>query len=277
MSVHVFDTMGTTASIRTHGAPPPPETLAEVEGEFRTRDHRFSLYREDSEASLIARGDLHLTRASQEFLDTFARANDWRNRTGGAFTAQRPDGVIDLSGIVKAEAVEAAEGVLVRHGIHDYLINVGGDGVASAATGQPELGTGRRRALSWRAGVVDPEDRSRLLFGVDLAWPWRAIATSGTAERGEHIWRQTPIGGYLQVTVLASDIVTADVLATAILSGGSETLDNVVDSYDIDVFAIGTTGGWQMTGRLRAATQSPHRTGGHDDSSQPVTAAGDYL
>jgi len=39
------------------------------------------------------------------------------------------------------------------------------------------------------------------------------------------------------VTVVANDIVTADVLATAIVAGGRATLDLATDSWPIDVLA----------------------------------------
>ena len=42
----------------------------------------------------------------------YSRALRWRSRTDDAFTPHRPDGVIDLSGIVKAEAMAAAGDVL---------------------------------------------------------------------------------------------------------------------------------------------------------------------
>ena len=52
---------------------------------------------------------------------------------------------------------------------------------------------------------------------------YRGIATSGSSERGDHIWpapNSTTKSEYLQVTVAATDLVTADIWATAIVSGG---------------------------------------------------------
>ena len=85
---------------------------------------------------------------------------------------------------------------------------------------------------------MDPGDRRALLCVVPLGDGRRAIATSGIAERGEHVWRRPVEPGdvpFVQVSVIAEDIVTADVLATAILAGGTPTLDTVTDRFDVDV------------------------------------------
>jgi thiamine biosynthesis lipoprotein len=53
------------------------------------------------------------------------------------------------------------------------------------------------------------------------------VATSGSSERGDHIW---PTKGtraedqFLQVSVAAIDLITADIWATAIVAGGPEAL-----------------------------------------------------
>jgi thiamine biosynthesis lipoprotein len=44
------------------------------------------------------------------------------------------------------------------------------------------------------------------------------------------------------VTVVADDIITADVLATAIVSGGIEALRASTSGWDVDVLAIDLAG-----------------------------------
>ena len=68
--------------------------------------------------------------------------------------------------------------------------------------------------------LVNPLDLLDLLAAVPVRAPMRAVATSGNAERGNHIWAPAPgIRASLgQVSVFAADIVTADVLAA--LPGG---------------------------------------------------------
>lgn len=89
----------------------------------------------------------------------------------------------------------------------------------------------------WVVGIVDPYDRTAWLSEFACAGTRRALATSGTAERGEHVWRIGANSTFHQVSVVASDIVTADVLATAILAGGPGTLAEVEQGWEVDLLA----------------------------------------
>lgn len=235
--------MGTVASLIVPDELPSPDCLAALERVFAEDDEVFSLYRPDSELSRLARAELALAGASQTIRERYAEANEWRLQTHGAFTPHRPDGIIDLSGIVKAASIEQAVAVLRASGTTDALLDVGGDACV----------LGSRRGEPWNAGIVDPMDRTSLLCRVDLQGEWSAIATSGIAERGDHVWRTGP-EIYTQVTVLAADIVTADVLATAILSGGPEMCDEATDRWNVDVLTVGRNGELTMSARVRAAT-----------------------
>lgn len=247
--VHVFDTMGTTASIHFARERPEAVVLSKAEAAFGDFDGRFSLYRTDSEISRIARGELSLLNSSAIMRNTYAEALEWRRVTRDAFTPHRPDGVIDLSGLVKAKAMERAATVLNQAGYADWLMNVGGD----------ILSRGTDRGDAWRAGIVDPLDRTALLADLTLRDGSCALATSGTAERGEHIWRQRRTGGadgsisYQQVSVIAADIITADVLATAILAGGPEQLDHALSAFDIEALASDANGELVASAGLRRA------------------------
>lgn len=242
MGVHVFTTMGTTVSLRTAGPTPGPALLRAVEAGFDDADRRFSLYRPDSELSRVARGDLPLRRASTALRDAYADALEWRSRTTGAFTPHRPDGVIDLNGIVKASTMATAAGILDAAGETDWLLNVGGD----------ILGRGNLAGSPWSVGITDPADRAGLLCAVTLGAGRCALATSGTAERGEHVWRQgpdpvDPSVRYRQVSVLAADIVSADVLATAVLAGGPAERDDAIGRFPIEVLTVAMDGGLTAT------------------------------
>lgn len=232
--MHTFTTMGTVVSLRAVYDTP----VGDVEAVFADADARFSLYRPESEASRIARGELTLTAASEQMRTAYTESLQWRTATDGAFTPHRPDGVIDLAGTVKATTMAHAARLL---GDGEWLLDVGGDVLTSP------LG-------SWRVGIVDPGDRRALLCVVPLGDGRRAIATSGVAERGEHVWRRPVEPGdvpFVQVSVIAEDIVTADVLATAILAGGTPTLDTVTDRFGVDVLTVDATGALLVTDRLR--------------------------
>lgn len=215
------------------------DATAAVERVFTGLDATFSLYRPDSEASRMARGEVTLRDASAAFRARFEDATGWRLLTEGFFTPERPDGVLDLSGIIKGYAIGQASSALESAGIEDWCLNAGGDVLVS---GSPAPGTG----TPWLAGIVDPQDRGALLSGFPLGGTGRlaALATSGTAERGDHIWRSGPgrtefrRNEFRQVSVAAADIVTADVLATAVVSGGRRMLDWATDSWDVEVLAV---------------------------------------
>ncbi len=236
LTTHVFDTMGTTVSIRFAGPAPSGEVLRAVEETFAGFDHRFSLYRDGSELSRVARGELALHHASSILRDCYAEAMTWSHSTAGAFTPHRPDGVLDLSGLVKADAIAAAGRILDADGSPSWMLNAGGD----------ILVRGTIDGMPWRLGIVDPDARGTLLCSVALDGARRALATSGTAERGEHVWRRpAPATGgrtYRQVSVVADDIVTADVLATAVLAGGPERCGDVLDRFDVDVLLVDDRG-----------------------------------
>lgn len=238
----VLRTMGTVASVRIDGVEDVGTSASEraldaVQDAFDALEDEFSRYRPDSPASRIADGRLSLLHASDEHRSMYAEAVGWRNETGGAFDPHRADGSIDLSGIVKAVAIERAGTVLESAGLRDWCVNVGGD----------VLVAGRAGDRDWTVGVSDPADPQRILRTVTLSGGRRAAATSGTSERGEHVWRTDPEARFRQVTVVADDIVTADVLSTAVLAGGPATRALAEHRWGVTVFAV-TRGGTTASG-----------------------------
>ncbi len=207
-----FETMGTVASIAL-AQTPEPGVAAELSRELTAIcaevEQRFSLHRRDSELSRINRGELRLTEASGSLRAAYAEAMQWSLATGGAFTPHRPDGALDLNGIVKAQAIaDCVE--LLRAEVSGANVTIGGDG---ECFGAPDPS---RPDQPWRAGIADPHDRQLLLASMDLTPGWQALATSGSSERGDHIWTRPGVRAPLQVSVAAANIVAADVLATAI-------------------------------------------------------------
>ena len=255
-----FQCMGTVISLALPAGAAPQDTgrvldgaAAAVERVFAGLDEMFSLYRPDSEASRLARGEVTLRDASAAFRARFADATGWRLLTDGFFTPERPDGVLDLSGIIKGYAIDQAATALQAAGVEDWCLNAGGDVLVS---GSPAPGAGS----PWLAGVVDPLDRGALLSGFPLgaAGRFAALATSGTAERGDHIWRagvgrtEFRRSEFRQASVAAADIVTADVLATAIVAGGRPMLNWATDSWDVEVLAVLGSGELLATPGFRA-------------------------
>ncbi|MET4592559.1 FAD:protein FMN transferase [Arthrobacter sp. 754] len=257
LKARTFQSMGTVMSL-TMPVPADPHTAgagnagpegntpdgelaaaaAVVERVFRELERTFSLYRADSEASRLARGELSLRTASPAMRVVYKEAMQWRLSTQGAFTAERPDGVLDLSGLVKACAIRESGTSLLALGRPDWCLNAGGD---ILVCGSPGPGSDN----PWEVGIVDPLDRGALLAGYPLGHGRRhaALATSGSAERGDHIWgRPADRSAFVQVSVAAADITTADVLATAIVAGGEPMLDRATEGWDVAVLAVRANG-----------------------------------
>lgn len=233
-----FPTMGTVASVFVLGAGADFDGAIErLRAIFERWEAEFSRYRPGSLATAIADGRLRLQDSSVLHRETYARAIEWRNRTAGAFDPHRSDGGIDLAGIVKATAMEDAGEELHRLGWVDWCLNVGGDVLTSGSIDE----------RAWSVGIVHPDDRSRLWRTMTLDDGRRAVATSGTSERGEHIWRldagdgagaATRLGPWIsQCSVAAADIVTADVLATAVVAGGRRMAEQAAAEWNVRVLA----------------------------------------
>ena len=172
-------------------------------------DCRFSPFRPDSEVSRYARGEV--SQLSEDLAEVLDLCTYYERLSGGAFTAH-PGGRFDPCGAVKGWAVQRAADLLRAAGARRFCLNVGGDVVTA---GEPELGR------PWLVGIRHPElaDRVCAVLGVSD----RAVATSASYERGEHILdgrTGLPAHGLLSVTVVADDLTTADCVATAAYAMG---------------------------------------------------------
>ncbi|MEA2609956.1 MAG: FAD:protein transferase [Chloroflexota bacterium] len=210
--------MGTTVSVAVRAPLVSGEVLDAFFDQLREVDARFSTYREDSEVSRLARGELPEADASLDLRHVLAACDHLSVVTGGAFDARRhrPDGRPDPSGFVKGWAIEEAAWVLDSAGARNYWINAGGDIVArgEAGPGQP-----------WRVGIRHPDQADRV--AAVLAVSDRAVATSGGYERGDHI-RDPRTGsaaaGLRSVTVVGPALAFTDAYATALFVMGIDGL-----------------------------------------------------
>ena len=74
----------------------------------------------------------------------------------------------------------------------------------------------------WRVGIQHPLERDRIAAVVETRD--LAVATSGTYERGEHVFdphTRRPPTGVLSVTITGPDLATADAYATAAFAMGT--------------------------------------------------------
>ena len=215
MRTRVEPVMGTAFGITVDGAL-DPAVLDAAFAWLHAVDATFSTYRADSEISRLGRGELDLDDASPDVRIVLRRCAELTDLTDGWFTAQRREGGFDPSGLVKGWSIDEAAVILRMGGARSFSINGGGDIVCAGA-----VADGRR---GWRTGIRDPGDPRSVVAVLDLTD--QAIATSGTYERGAHIWgagggriadRATLAG----VSVIGPNLGTADALATAVFAEGS--------------------------------------------------------
>jgi thiamine biosynthesis lipoprotein len=239
----VEQVMGLPVSVLARGASAGSATADDavraVYAELREVDRVFSPYRDDSEVSRLGRGELAWADATplvREVADRCLRAAEL---TGGIFDATRPDGNWDPSGLVKGWATERAARLLTAVGELDWCLNAGGDVVVSCPSGEPFV-----------VGIQDPQDPA----AVSTSIPCRsgAVATSGTAARGAHLYDprtgRPATSDWLSVSVTGPSLETADVLATAAFVAGSLEIVEHTDRYDGLAIAADssllTTVGW---------------------------------
>lgn len=149
---------------------------------------------------------------------------------------------LDLGGLAKGLAAEAAARRLAELGVSDAIINLGGDLVVLGdAGGRP-----------WRIAVRDPRDGG-VLLGLEVA-DGDAVFTSGDYERWfEHQGRRyhhlldprtaRPAQGLRSVTVVHRDAALADAAATALFVAGPQAWRSLADQLGVDSVAVLTAAG----------------------------------
>lgn len=203
-----------------------------VVADLRAADAVFSTYRADSVISRLDRGELAVGEldglgadVAADVREVLALGAAAHEQTGGAFDIRRAgaDGTVHLdpSGVVKGWAVEKASHHLRALDDTDFCLSAGGDLVAAV--------TDEVRP-AWTIGIEDPTNPSEVFATVPLRTG--AVATSGSAHRGDHIidarTGQVP-EQIAQVTVIADDLVVADIDATAAFALGPRASEWLAD------------------------------------------------
>src|SRR5438132_4477105 len=207
----VEDVMGMPIVVDVRDSDVGEAALEDVFDWFRWVDATFSTYKEDSEVSRLARGELALADAHPEVRAVLERCGQLREETDGYFDA-RATGTLDPSGLVKGWSVDRAAELLRRAELRNFAVSAGGD-MCLSGRAVPEL--------SWRVGIQHPLQLMNVAAVVEANE--LAIATSGAYARGVHIvdphTRRAP-EDVLSVTVVGPELATADAYATAAYAMG---------------------------------------------------------
>ncbi len=223
--------MGTIASIHVHDAADPvliDSAIDALLAELHRLEAMFSTFRSSSEISRVNRGELDVAACSPEVIDVLDACTWLEHASNGAFDI-RARGRLDPAGFVKGWATERASRLLVEHGLEHWYLGVGGDIIVH---GRP---AGRER---WTIAIADPSKRHAVITGITVSGG--AVATSGTAERGQHLWDASGADAdtWASVTVIGPSLTWADAFATTACAMGAAGLDWVSQFDEYRAFAV---------------------------------------
>jgi len=224
-----LDIMGMpiTVDIRDEGV--KNKDFEKVFGYFREVDEKYSPFKETGEVGKLNRGH----KVTEEMKEILRLAGDLKEKTNGYFDIVRPDGKIDPSGIVKGWAVSRAADILRKNGFKKFFIDAGGDA---------EIVGG-----SWKWGIRNPFNIREIVKVLNLSNV--GIATSGTYERGQHIYnpvgKKPVITDIVSLTVIGPNVFEADRFATPAFAMGKSGIEFIekqecLEGYMIDKDGIAT-------------------------------------
>jgi thiamine biosynthesis lipoprotein len=213
----VFPVMGTMGSIvvsvtdvEQHGTQAVGAALASARTCLDDLEQRFSHYRRDSDISRWVAGETVAADAVAEIEHVLRECGRLHADSDGVFRARNPrTHALDTAGYVKGYAIGRAAEELRTQGLRNFVVGIGGDAFAAGAASDER---------PWTIAVQDPRRSHGILAMVDATD--LAVATSGTAERGDHIWvgdDPTVVAanmGILSFTVIGPDVAEADAYAT---------------------------------------------------------------
>lgn len=174
-------------------------------------DERFSPYKTTSELQKLWRGAIKERDSSDDMKHIIAECERYEQLTDRYFSP-RFAGTFNPTGYVKAWAIQRMANHLDQKGIGTYLINAGGDIIARSNTNH-----------KWTIAIANPFNTAEPI--AELSVDNLAIATSGSYEKGSHIYdphTKMPIDSLASITIFGPEITTADVFATATFAMGSD-------------------------------------------------------
>ncbi|MEV6329374.1 FAD:protein FMN transferase [Streptomyces sp. NPDC051909] len=240
-TVFSFDVRGCSDLSRARGA------LTEAVAFLHHVDRVFSPYREDSEVSRLARGEITSGQCGPDVQDVRDLCENMTRRTGGWFSPWYAGdaGGWDPTGLVKGWATERAARMLAS-AVPSAAVCVNGGGDIQMLGGP------------WRIGLADPLNPGALAVVVQVGADAQevAVATSGPAERGCHILdphtTEPPAHALAAMTVVGPSLAIADAFATAAYAMGDAAHVWLEEQPDVEGLATSATGvTWETSGFSR--------------------------
>ena len=177
-------------------------------------DQLFSTYLPDSQVSRLRRGEIEIKEADQPVQQVWQACLEIKEVSEGAFDPWAVPGGFDPSGYVKGWAADLVSEQLIKQGAKHIQVNAGGD---------ISVRGGKDANTPWKLAVAHPSIKGEIskLYSITTG----AIATSGSAERGDHIidpHSKTVAVGARSATVIGPDAGISDALATALVVSGRD-------------------------------------------------------
>lgn len=177
-------------------------------------DQIFSTYLANSQVSKLRRDEIALGDTHPYLQKVWHSCLEIKELTDGAFDPWALNGGFDPSGYVKGWAADQIADQLMKLGAKHIQVNAGGD---------ISVRGGKDANTAWKLGVAHPNQSDQISKIYEIKNG--AIATSGTAERGDHIidpQNKTIAVGARSATVTGPDAGMADALATALIVSGRD-------------------------------------------------------
>ncbi len=223
--------MPITIKVAQHEDRKTKKDLEKVFDYFRYVDMEYSPYKETSQVGKLNREE-EVSREMQVILDL---ATDLKKETAGYFDIKRLDGRVDPSGIVKGWAIGKAAEILRKLGYIRFYINAGGD---AEIVGK-----------NWSWGIRNPFDVTQIVKVLNLSDC--GIATSGTYERGQHIYdpvgKRPVITDIVSMTVIGPNVFEADKFATPAFAMGVRGIEFIEKQKGLEGYMIDKSGIATMT------------------------------
>lgn len=195
-------------------------------------DERFSTYKKNSEITLYNEGEIAKKDLSEDMKKILELSDQTKTETDGYFDILH-NGKIDPSGLVKGWAIYNASLILKKKGYKNFYVEIAGDIEVSGLNSNGE---------KWAIGIRNPFEKKENVKIVYLKN--KGIATSGTYERGEHIYnpKDKSKSDLASITVIGPNIYEADRFATAAFAMGNDGIYFIEQLPDFEGYMINKNG-----------------------------------
>jgi thiamine biosynthesis lipoprotein len=200
-------------------------TINAVNHSLQQIDQDFSPFKSTSLVRRYQRGDLEANQFTAQFQEVFALASKAQSLTDDAFDPYFDHQRYNPTGLVKGWAIQR----IFERELAPLLHTTDLVAVALNGAGDIQMGVRPNHPYTWHVGIEDPADTHQLIHQYVLQNG--AIATSGVSQHGQHILTQTSSTDLTQATIIASDLIEADILATSAIAMGQKRFTQFTTHY----------------------------------------------